>query len=219
MQAGSDTPVGDETPTLEAKAEWPSEREWQPDDARWKLAPQMPDPARIPTIEYDRARCPLIPLQDYVVLRVDKIDFLSLSGVAVAADVDDRGSGSHAPILTVVRVGPDVKDYKPGDYVLTNPRNNEFALEWADPRPPHTSVTYIMMREKVLIARYDHDVVNELKKRGRYCEKVRQERDRREAEERAAKERLDSSPLNPRPHLEVLDATGQPASKRGYHRE
>jgi hypothetical protein len=217
MSDDTDTSAVEEQEVSEAtdKEHWPEEREWHPEDERWSQPPKAPECDREPRINYDRAKCPLMPNDDYVVLRVDKVDFTTLSGLAVASDADGTGAGSHAPILTVVRVGPEVKGYKAGDYVLTNPRNNEFALEWADPRPPHASITYIMMKEKVLIARYDHEVIEQLKCRGRYIEKLRKQRQKKIEAEKAYRE----SDLNPNKGREIVDATGQPVSKSGMHEE
>ena len=206
MSEGTDT---------DAVEQWDADREWHPTDDKWSMPPQQPDPDREPRISYDRGKCPLLPNEDYLVLRVDKVDFLTMSGLAVATDEDGTGVGSHAPILTVIRVGPDVTKYKPGDYVLTNPRNNELGIEWADPRPPHASVTYIMMKEKVILARYDHEVIEQMKKRARHCAKMQKAREAAIAKEKAFQE----SELNPIKGQELVDALGNPISKSGMHEE
>jgi len=194
---------------------WPEEREWHPTDARWGEQPRPPVEDREPSLKYDRARCPLMPLQDYLVLRVDNLDFVTSSGLVVAADGAADGAGSSTPILIVVRTGPDVKHYKPGDFVITNPRNNELGWAWSDPRPPHTTDTYIMMREKVIIARIDHEVVEQLKCRGRYLKEQQKLREEAAEKEKAYRE----SDLNPNKGKELVDATGNPISKSGMHEE
>jgi len=190
---------------------WPSEREWPPNDDRWGGQPQQPDPEREPTIFYDRAKCPLIPLRDYVVLRGDTLEFTSLHGIFVPQGPQMNETDIATPVLKVVRCGPDVTKYKAGDYVITNPRNQELAWAWADPRPPHTTYTFLLMREGVIICNIDHDVIEQLRKRGKYLKAEQEKR-----EEAAAKEKkFQESDLNPNKGKEVLDALGEPISKTG----
>jgi hypothetical protein len=196
--------------TVDGKS-WPSEREWPPNDERWGGQPQQLDEEREPSIFYDRAKCPLIPLKDYVILRGDQLEFTSLHGIFVPKGPEMDGADLATPILTVVRCGPDVTKYKPGDYVITNPRNQELAWAWADPRPPHTTYTFLLMREGVIICNIDYEVIQQLRKRGKY---LRAEQKKREAA--AAKERkFQESDLNPNKGKEVLDALGEPISKKG----
>jgi len=194
--------------------DWAEGREWKPDDPRWAEPPQYSDEKFI--ARYDRARCPIIPQGEYVVLRIDELPFLSLSGVQLALENQRPGAhGAHAPLLTIVAVGPCVEQYNPGDIVLTHPNNSELTIEWADPRPPHGSMTFILMKADLIIARYDHGVVEQMKLRAKYWAKIHAER----AAEREKEEKTRQSEMNPFKPKEVLDATGQPVSKTGYHDE
>jgi len=155
----------------------------------------------------------LIPENDRVLLRISSVPFLTLSGVSVAMENQPAQGGAHAPFLVVVSCGPNASNFKPGDYVMLHPNNQELTLEWADPRPPHASATFILVKEEHINARYDKEIIDQLRLRKKYCDKVVAARKKEEAE----KKHVEDSPLNPHTKLEVLDATGQPVTKTGYH--
>ena len=192
---------------------WPEEREWVHGDAEWTKKAKVRD-KEARSIK-DRGACPFIPSANYLLMRISTVDFFLDSGFIIPNEDDPSGSGLHSPLMTIVACGPDVENYEPGDLVLTHPRNPELQVAWRDPRNAGKESAFYFMKDHLVLAHYDAEVVEQMKRRGRFLYKQQQER-KAEAD---AQKRVEESPMNPFPKKEVLDGTGQPISKTGMHDE
>lgn len=201
--------------TEPAVTDWSPDREWEPNDPRWKEPPQYSGEKFLSKL--DRGACPYIPQGDYVLLGADSLPFVGSGGLVIETSVDSVNTdGPHAVVLTIIAVGPDVKDYLPGNLVFTSPRNAELVVAWRDPRPDSSEEKFLVMQSKMIMGRYDADVIHQMKLRYEYWEAVHAKRKAEQALKKAEEDRIRNSDLNPFKPKEVLDATGQPASRSGY---
>ncbi len=146
----------------------PADAEWVDNDPRWsKPAAWSHQHRGDNTPLFDRRQCPLIPLGEHVVLQVFDFRLYTKAGLAIPSK--NTQSGRLEPVvLLVVSVGPDVKDFQPGDTVMANPRNQELAYEWnPDGMSPRT---FLLMEQKCIIARLDNEVISQLTARAERIE-------------------------------------------------
>jgi hypothetical protein len=199
----------------EVQAEWPEEREWSPTDYKWKQKATTGEQEALST--KDRGACPFIPSGNYLLFKISTVDFFLDSGFIIPNEDDPSGSGLHAPLMTIVACGPDVKNYKPGDLILTHPRNPELQVAWRDPRSADKETAYFFMKDEFVLAHYDKEVVEQMKRRGRYLFKQQQEKQA----EKEAHEKVLNSPLHPNPDAKdgIVDARGEPITKKGMQEE
>lgn len=154
------SPPQSPSPSLLQEQEWPSS------DPRWQCPPQLPPHSLAKTRPearplFPRSQCPITPLGNHLVLWAKGVKFFTESGLALTPEKQTLRQ-AEAPILTVIAVGPDVKEFLPGDLVVMNPNNLEVVYEWLDPNSPHTSFSLILVCEDSLIGRLDGEVVEQL---------------------------------------------------------